>query len=91
VFCNDVWPTTSKDGFDIAALISGEITTVRVEQGASVGAGAIILPGVIIGYQAAVAAGAIVRFNVPALHIYLRDDRIMPINGPVMSKRMRAV
>ena len=37
-----------------------------VEQGAVIGAGAVILPGVVIGKSAIIGAGAIVTKNVPA-------------------------
>ncbi|MEG3085550.1 DapH/DapD/GlmU-related protein [Sphingomonas sp. PB2P12] len=37
-----------------------------VEQGASIGAGAIILPGVRIGKGAMIGAGAVVTHDVPA-------------------------
>ena len=38
----------------------------KVRQGASIGAGAVILPGVVIGAGAMVAAGALVTRDVPA-------------------------
>jgi UDP-2-acetamido-3-amino-2,3-dideoxy-glucuronate N-acetyltransferase len=42
------------------------LATTRVEQGASLGARSVILPGVTIGAYAMVAAGAVVSRNVPA-------------------------
>ncbi|HEY2216309.1 MAG TPA: DapH/DapD/GlmU-related protein, partial [Solirubrobacteraceae bacterium] len=38
----------------------------RIERGATVGAGAILLPGVVVGCDATVAAGAVVTRDVPA-------------------------
>jgi UDP-2-acetamido-3-amino-2,3-dideoxy-glucuronate N-acetyltransferase len=55
-FTNDPFPR-SKQPFDCP------ITTIR--QGASIGAGAIILPGITVGRQAMVGAGAVVTRDVP--------------------------
>lgn len=56
-FTNDRFPR-SKQSFECP------ITTVR--RGASIGAGAIILPGLTIGERAMVGAGAVVTQDVPA-------------------------
>jgi UDP-2-acetamido-3-amino-2,3-dideoxy-glucuronate N-acetyltransferase len=56
-FTNDKVPRATGDW---------ELTTTRVEDGASIGAGAVILPGVTIGKRAMVAAGAVVTKDVPA-------------------------
>ena len=42
-----------------------ELLSTIVKQGASIGAGAVILPGIIIGKEAIVGAGAVVTKNVP--------------------------
>ena len=56
-FANDRFPR-SKRPFDV------EVTTIR--RGASIGAGAVILPGVTIGERAMVGAGAVVTEDVPS-------------------------
>jgi acetyltransferase-like isoleucine patch superfamily enzyme len=56
-FTNDPFPR-SRQPFD------GAVTTLRA--GASIGAGAVILPGVTIGERAMVGAGAVVTKDVPA-------------------------
>lgn len=56
-FTNDRFPR-SKQAFALA------ITTIR--RGASIGAGAVILPGVTVGERAMVGAGAVVTKDVPA-------------------------
>jgi UDP-2-acetamido-3-amino-2,3-dideoxy-glucuronate N-acetyltransferase len=56
-FTNDPFPR-SKRGFDCP------VTTIR--RGASIGAGAVILPGITIGERAMVGAGAVVTKDVPA-------------------------
>lgn len=55
-FTNDKYPPSGGEHWK---------TTV-VEDGASIGAGAIILPGVVIGKGAMVGAGAVVTKDVPA-------------------------
>lgn len=73
-FCNDIWPRFSKEGwFDIVDLITGKIVVTRVEDGASIGAGAIIMPGITVGRGAMVAAGAVVAFDVKPGHLYKPD------------------
>lgn len=76
-FCNDAWPRVSKDGFDVALLIGAGRPSIVVEDEASIGAGATVLPGVRIGKGAMVAAGASVRHSVPAGHLHKRDGSIV--------------
>ncbi|OBQ68923.1 hypothetical protein A9K72_12085 [Mesorhizobium loti] len=68
-FCNDLWPSTDKEGFE-----SPTRPTVIVEDDVSIGAGAIILPGVRIGKGALVAAGAVVGKSVAPGVVYRRND-----------------
>jgi acetyltransferase-like isoleucine patch superfamily enzyme len=56
-FSNDRFPR-SRQPFTL------EVTTIR--RGASIGAGAVILPGVTIGERAVVGAGAVVTKDVPS-------------------------
>ncbi|MDQ7779241.1 MAG: acyltransferase, partial [Planctomycetota bacterium] len=46
-----------------------EFAPVIIEDGADIGAGAILLPGVRIGRQAQVGAGSVVTGNVPAHYV----------------------
>jgi acetyltransferase-like isoleucine patch superfamily enzyme len=57
-FANDKFPRSGNRNFQICATV--------VEQGASIGAGATILPGVRIGERAMVGAGAVVTKDVAA-------------------------
>jgi len=57
-FTNDKFPRSGKRNFKLCATV--------VELGASIGAGATILPGVRIGERAMVGAGAVVTKDVPA-------------------------
>jgi UDP-2-acetamido-3-amino-2,3-dideoxy-glucuronate N-acetyltransferase len=88
IFCNDFWPRTHGEGFDMATLQSGKWCSV-VRGGASIGAHAVILPGVIIGAGAMIAAGAVVDRSVPDGHLLRRDGQMMPIDPALPVKRMR--
>lgn len=82
--CNDAWPTSSKEGFSLREF-DGEQWAVIGKDGCSVGANAVVLPGVILGRNSMVAAGAVCTRDVPDNHIYTRDNEIHPI----MSKPTR--
>jgi UDP-2-acetamido-3-amino-2,3-dideoxy-glucuronate N-acetyltransferase len=87
IFCNDFWPTTNKEGFRADLLLRGFLT-VRVNDGASIGAGAVVLPGVTIGKRAMVAANATVRHDVPDDYLLRRDGGMVPIKPEWRQKRM---
>ena len=72
VICNDAWPRAHKRGFDKPGA-------VVIEDHASIGANATVLPGVTIGAGAMVAAGAVVARSVPARHRYLASGQVEPI------------
>lgn len=86
VLCNDRWPRVDKAGFDIEALRA--TPTVIVQDGASIGANAVVLPGVVIGAGAMIAAGAVVNRSVPAGALFRRDGRIEMIGSQHNTKRM---
>lgn len=77
--CNDLWPRVGKDGFDIQALLNGAIT-VDIADGVSIGAGAQVLPGVMIGEGAIIAGGSTVIKNVKAHHLHKRSGEIVPLS-----------
>jgi len=56
VFTNDKYPRVSGQW---------KLRPIRVKESASIGAGAVILPGVTIGKKAIIGAGAVVTKNVP--------------------------
>lgn len=80
-FCNDYWPRVSKVGwFSIEKLVDHEIMVTSVKDGASIGVGAIVMPGLTIGERAMIAAGAVVTLSVPADFLYRRDGSLVPID-----------
>lgn len=85
IFCNDYWPEVGKTGFSLDSI--GVV--IRVEDDANIGAGAIILPGVVIGKGAMVAAGAVVTRSVPANRMATRCNQIMSLPADRRSRRMR--
>jgi UDP-2-acetamido-3-amino-2,3-dideoxy-glucuronate N-acetyltransferase len=88
-FCNDVWPFVDKAGQDFAAF-DGTRFSIIVDDGALIGAGAVILPGVRIGKGAVVAAGARVESDVPPGQFYQRNGYISSsIPGDWRERRMR--
>ncbi len=66
MFVNDKRPAATAEGGDLKS--EGDWTLLRtvVEDGASVGSGAVVLGGVRIGARALVGAGAVVTRDVPA-------------------------
>ena len=87
-FCNDAWPRAHKQGFDVSAYADGRYAVI-VEDGASVGAGAVILPGVRIGAGAMVGAGAVVTRDVPAGMLYLKNGDMSEIMDEGSKRRVR--
>lgn len=87
VLCNDAWPTVDKAGF-APELFEGGFVTLRIEDGASLGARAVVLPGIVIGGGAMVAAGSIVTQDVPP-HSIWKDGRLEAIDPRRDKKRMR--
>ena len=76
VLCNDMWPRAHKKGFDYKALRDGSIICVVIEDGASLGVRATVLPGITIGKNAMIASHAVVKTNVPDNSLYTADDNI---------------
>lgn len=90
--CNDVWPRTHKRGFD-PAKFDGTKWAIVVEEGATIGAGAVVLPGVTVGKGAMVGAGVVCARDVPAHHLMLSNQACVPIGDEEqkLSARTRCV
>lgn len=87
--CNDAWPRVGKTGFEIDKLINGSFITTVIEDDASLGANVVVLPGIVIGEGAMVAAGAVVDRDVPGHHIFKRDGGLAKIDQGRDPRRMR--
>jgi len=88
VACNDAFPRVAKGEWDIGAFARG-LVSVRLKRGSSIGANAVILPGVTVGEEAFVAAGVVCRQDVPAHHMLKRCGAVVEINRAWALKRMR--
>lgn len=73
VICNDRWPRADKAGFEAEALFDRQRASVILGDGCSIGANAVVLPGVRIGAGAMVAAGAVVGVDVAPAALFKRD------------------
>ena len=80
---NDAWPRTHKQGWSVDAF-DGRHWAQIIEDGASIGSHSVLLPGVRIGAGSMIAAGSIVRRDVPAHVLWINDEAI-----PIKSERQR--
>lgn len=87
--CNDRWPSVDTKDFDAEQFKDG-LVTVFVHDGASIGANAVILPGMTIGQRAMISAGAVCNRSVPDDHLFTRDGKIVPIKPHWRQRRMWA-
>lgn len=87
IVCNDRWPWLGAQDFDLEALIEGRSVAVIIEENVSIGAGAIILPGVRLAAGCMVAAGAVVSADVPPGMMFTRGGDLMDMPEP--GRRMR--
>ena len=78
---NDKRPRAITPNGELKTDDDWEVGATRVRYGASIGAGAIILPGVTIGRGAQVGAGAVVTRDVP--------DRAVVVGNPARLLRQR--
>ncbi|MBI9080378.1 MAG: N-acetyltransferase [Pseudodesulfovibrio sp.] len=65
MFTNDVYPRATADKGEMLSDADWTVIPTRVGWRASIGSGAVILPGVTIGAEAMVGAGAVVVHDVP--------------------------
>lgn len=79
IVCNDPWPRVRATDFDLKKLLDGFVC-VRIGNQASIGAGAIVLPGRTIGDSAMISAGAVVEVDVPAGFLLKRTGELVEID-----------
>lgn len=80
IICNDRWPRVAKHGWDSTKILVDRLLCVVVYDRASIGAGAIVLPGVSIGAGAMIAAGARVERDVPPMHLLKANGQCVEID-----------
>lgn len=76
ILCNDRCPWRDPKDFDLEALLKGRNVAIIIEDHVTIGAGAIILPGVRLASNAIVAAGAIVTADLAAGALLSRDGSL---------------
>ena len=64
-FINDSYPRATNPDGSLQTDADWRVETTRVEKGASIGSGATILSGIVIGENALVGAGSVVTRDVP--------------------------
>lgn len=64
VFTNDRFPRATRDDGSLQTDDDWTVISTIVRRGASIGSGAVILPGVVIGARALIGAGAVVTGDV---------------------------
>ena len=69
MFCNTDWPRATNEDGELRSRKDWEMLPVLVKRGASIGSGAVILPGVTIGERAMVGAGAVVTHDIPRYNV----------------------
>jgi hypothetical protein len=66
ILTNDRYPRAVTSTGDLARAEDWEVSPIELEDGCSIGAGAVVVAGVTIGRYATVGAGAIVTRDVPS-------------------------
>jgi UDP-2-acetamido-3-amino-2,3-dideoxy-glucuronate N-acetyltransferase len=89
IVCNDPWPRVRPGDFDPDRLHAGFVC-VRIGPRASIGAGAVVLPGLRIGEGAMIAAGAVVDRDVPAFHLFKRTGEMVEIERRQVTRMREA-
>jgi UDP-2-acetamido-3-amino-2,3-dideoxy-glucuronate N-acetyltransferase len=88
--CNDAWPRAHKIGFEMEPLLDGSFVTTIIEDGASLGANVVVLPGLVVGQGSMVAAGSTVTHNIPPRSLYKRNGEIVPIKLKPVNRMRKA-
>ena len=82
MFCNTVWPRACNEAGELRKREDWDLLPVLVKRGATIGSGAVILPGVTIGERAMVGAGAVVARDIPARAVAVGNPARVPCKPP---------
>lgn len=96
--CNDAWPRASKEkfvGYNPAicfeeAYLARPHVSIIIEDGASIGANAVVLPGLTIGAGAMIAAGSVVNRCVPPECLFLKNGSMYKITSKEEREHLEA-
>jgi UDP-2-acetamido-3-amino-2,3-dideoxy-glucuronate N-acetyltransferase len=83
IFINDRYPRATSDG-KLQSEADWKVVPTKVERGASIGSGVVVLCGVTIGENAIVGAGAVVTKDVP------RNATVAGVPARVAARAARA-
>jgi len=89
ILCNDPWPWLGDREFVLDDLLTGRAFSMMIFDDVTIGAGAVVLPGVTLAQGCIVAAGAVVTGSIPAGALLTRDGAMAP--RPEGPNRMRVV
>lgn len=71
MFTNTIMPRSVNDTGELRTEADWQLVRTRIEQGASIGSGSVILCGITIGRDALIGAGAVVTKDVPAGEVWV--------------------
>ena len=97
--CNDVWPrgyahqneSGSGEMYRLKGPGDWDNLSPVIEDGASIGSGAVLLPGVIIGEGAMIGAGAVVTMNIGADMVAVGNPARIVGTAPYLRQRRAGV
>ncbi len=82
MFTNTVMPRSVNQTGELQTEADWQLVRTRIEQGASIGSGSVILCGITIGRDALIGAGAVVTKSVPAGEVWVGNPA-RPLRKPV--------
>lgn len=82
MFTNTVMPRSVNETGELQTESDWQLVRTRIEQGASIGSGSVILCGITIGRNALIGAGAVVTKDVPAGEVWVGNPA-RPLRKPV--------